>query len=217
MHKIKGKRRAVVIATVAKGNKMKAQVRVLGEWEGMGDASLPWAEYLLPIDRAFVPTIPGDLVWVEFPYEGDSRRPMIVGAAQDWAGGVPNVPPEASGVGELYQPPAKEGAPAAPALTPSADMVLNRDGVLIMRTAAGAYSVTRTADGTTIGFNEAGDVNIMSEGQTYVNATGNITIMTAGDVKVQTAGNASMEAAGTMSFKSSSMEFVAGEIKMTKG
>lgn len=216
MHKIDGKRRAVVIATVAEGNKMKAQIRVLGEWEGIGDDALPWAEYLLPVDRAFVPTKPGDLVWVEFPYNGDSRRPMIVGAAQDWAGGVPNVAPEASGVGEQYSPPAKEGAPPAPALTPTADMVLNRDGVLIIRTAGGAYSMTRTADGTTIGFNEAGDVNILSEGQTYVNATGNITIITAGDVDIQAGGNASLEAVGRMSFKASSMKFVADEIKMAK-
>ncbi|MCZ4061165.1 baseplate protein [Pantoea sp. LMR881] len=208
MHKIDGKRRAVVIATVAKGNKMKAQVRVLADWDEMGDDALPWAEYMLRLDRSFEPTKPGDLVWVEFPYGGDSRRPMIVGAAQDWAGGVPNVPSEASGVGEQYQPPDKDGAPPAPTMSPTADMVSNRDGVLIMRTATGAYSMTRTEDGTTIGFNDKGNVSIMSEGQTYVNATGPITIITAGDAKI--------EAGGKMSFKAAEMEFMADKINMKR-
>lgn len=209
MHKIIGKRRAVVIATVATGNKMKAQVRVLADWDEMGDAALPWAEYLLPVDRAFVPTKAGDLVWVEFPYDGDSRRPMIVGAAQDWAGGVPNVPPEASGVGAQFEPPEKNGAPPAPIKTPTADMVMNRDGVLIMRTAGGGYSITRTADGTTIGFNEGGAVNIMSEGVTYINATGNVTIMTAADATIQ--------ATGKLTLKAAAMEFIASVINMKKG
>lgn len=209
MHRIMGKRRAVVIATVATQNKMKAQVRVLADWDEMPDGALPWAEYQLTLNRAFEPTQPGDLVWVEFPYDGDSRRPMIVGGAQDWADGVPNVPPEASGVGAQFEPPAKDGAPPGPIKTPTADMVMNRDGVLIIRTAGGGYSMTRTADGTTIGFNEGGAVNILSEGQTYINATGNVTVITAADATIQ--------AAGKLTLKAAALEFIASVIKMTKG
>ena len=225
MHKIEGKRRAVVIATKAKDNKMKAQVRILAEWDDAPDEYMPWAEYLLSVDRAFVPTQPGDMVWVEFPYGGDSRRPMIVGAAQDWSGGVPNVPPEASGVGEQYQPPEKDGSPKGAELMPTADMVLKRDGVMIIRTASGGYSMTRLADGTAIGFNDSGDVYIFSEGRTYVNATGdievitsnNVTIRAGGNVTVAADGNASLEAKGTMSFKAAKLDFQAGSIAFAKG
>ena len=209
MHKITGKKRAIVTNTVAPDNKMKAQVRVISEWDEMPDAALPWAEYLVPLDRAFVPTKVGDLVWVEFPYDGDSRRPMIVGGANDWSGGVPNVPPEASGVGSQFQPPAKEGRPTEPAMTPTADMVMNRDGILIKRTQNGAYSITRTSDGTSIGFNDAGSAFIISQADTYLNAAGNITILTDG--------NATMRATGKMAFKASSIEFVAESIEMKEG
>lgn len=209
MHKITGKKRAIVTNTVAPDNKMKAQVRVISEWDEMPDTSLPWAEYLVPLDRAFVPTKVGDLVWIEFPYDGDSRRPMIVGGANDWSGGIPNVPPEASGVGSQYQPPAKEGRPAEPAMTPTADMVMNRDGILIKRTQSGSYSITRTSDGTSIGFNDAGSAFIISQADTYLNATGNITILTDGNV--------TMKATGKMTLQAASMEIIAGSIDMKKG
>lgn len=65
--------------------------------------------------------------------------------------------------------------------------------------------MTCAADGTTIVFNESGDVNILSEGQTYVNATGPITITTAGDAKIK--------AAGKLSFKAAEMEFEASKLK----
>ncbi|HBK0767168.1 TPA: baseplate protein, partial [Escherichia coli] len=96
------KRRAQIVGTVHPAGLMRAQVRVLPDWNGVPDDDLPWAEYQLPIGNAFVPTVKGDLVWVEFPYLDvngriDTRRPMIVGAAQDAPGGIPNVAPEASG------------------------------------------------------------------------------------------------------------------------
>lgn len=113
------KRRAQIVGTVHPAGLMRAQVRVLPDWNGVPDDDLPWAEYLLPIGNAFVPTVKGDLVWVEFPYLDvngriDTRRPMIVGAAQDAPGGIPNVAPEASGKGNGWTPPEVDGAPPRP-------------------------------------------------------------------------------------------------------
>lgn len=210
MHKsIAGKRRAVVTNTQHKGKMMKAQIRLAHEWDDVPDEALPWAEYLLPIDGAFVPTIKGDIVWVEFPYDGDTRRPLIIGAAQDWAGGIPNLPPEASGQGGQYQPPAVDGAPAPPALNPTTDFVSKRNGLLAVRSAGGGYAITRVADGTTISMNEAGEIFINSASHTFINVGGNMTAIATGNV--------TMKAGGVMTFKAHSMEFEAGDIAFKKG
>ncbi|WP_275371901.1 hypothetical protein [Xenorhabdus bovienii] len=111
---IYGSHRAIIVATEHPAGLMKAKVRLLSLWDGVPDDTLPWAEYRLSIGGAFTPAVKGDLVWVEFPYGGDSRYPMITGAAQDAPNGIPNVAPEASGQSGTYEPPAIEGAPPYP-------------------------------------------------------------------------------------------------------
>lgn len=206
-NKIIGKRRAKVVNTVHKGGMMKAQIRLMHEWDDMPDSSLPWAEYLLPIGGGFIPTITGDQVWVEFPYDGDTRRPIIVGAAQDWPGGVPNVPPEASGQGGQYTPPEVEGAPPAPTLNPTTDSVLKRNGLLEVRSAGGGYAITRTDDGATIGMNEAGQIYMISAGDTFINAGGKVTVVAGSNLDVKTAGDMAFTAGGKVSFKAAQITF----------
>jgi len=206
-NKIIGKRRAKIVSTVHQGGMMKAQIRLMHEWDDMPDSALPWAEYLLPIGGGFVPTIAGDLVWVEFPYEGDSRRPMIIGAAQDWPGGVPNVPPEASGQGGQYTPPDVEGAPPAPKLNSTKDAVLKRNGLLEVRSVGGGYAITRIDDGSTIGMNEAGQSYMISSSDAFISAGGKVTLVAASDVDVKAAGNMDFTAGGKISFKSAQIAF----------
>ena len=198
------KRRAVIVGTMHPGGLMRAQVRLTPDWEGVDDKDLPWAEYLMPIGNGFVPTIKGDPVWVEFPYldtEGkpDTRRPLIVGAAEQALGGVPNVAPEASGQGKPYDPGKSDGAPARPSTSKTKDAVIHRNNLLEVKTAGGGYEIANTASGSRIGMNESGQIYIISPGDTTLNSGGNLTINAGGKVAIKAGGKFSVVAGG-MSF-----------------
>lgn len=209
------KRRAVIAGTKHPGGLLRAQVRVQPDWAGVPDEDLPWAEYILPIGNAFTPTVTGDLVWVEFPYQDasgrpDTRRPVIVGAAQDAPGGVPNVAAEASGQGEGWTPDTVDGAPGRPSLSSSEDFVIHRNNILEIRTAGGGYEIANTAAGSRIGMNESGQIYIIGPADVFVN--------TGANVKVVAGGNMDFEATGNMKFKAGgSFSATAGNFAFDKG
>ncbi|UAN43404.1 baseplate protein (plasmid) [Enterobacter sp. JBIWA008] len=192
------KRRAVIVGTKHPGGLMRAQVRVLPDWNGVDEIDLPWAEYQLPIGNAFVPTLAGDAVWVEFPYtdangQMDTRRPLIVGAAQDAPGGVPNVAAEASGQGTPWTPEEIEGSPSRPALSSTEDFVIHRNNILELRSAGGGYEIANTAAGSRIGMSE--------DGVPYIIGPAGLFIHVGGDAKVVAGGNVDIEAGGDLNFK----------------
>lgn len=213
------KRRALIVGTKHPDGLMRAQVRVLPDWDGVPDTDLPWAEYQMPIGNAFTPTVTGDPVWVEFPYTDargrpDTRRPLIVGAAQDAPGGVPNVPPEASGQGGGWAPPEVDGAPPRPVVSATEDFVIHRSNILELRTAGGGYEIANTATGSRIGMNEAGQIYILGPADFVVNAGGDVNVVASGDMKLQGKGikvisetDIDFEAAGMFKAKAASFEF----------
>lgn len=214
------KRRAVIAGTKHPAGLLRAQVRILPDWNGVPDDSLPWAEYVLPIGNAFVPTVKGDLVWVEFPYfdvtgKADTRRPVIVGAAQDAPDGIPNVAAEASGKGDAWKPAEVDGAPPRPSLTSSEDYVIHRNNILEIRTAGGGYEIANTASGSRIGMNESGQIYAIGPGDVFINAGGKVEVISAGDMSLHSAGNVdviaegniTMQAGGSFSAEASDFSF----------
>jgi hypothetical protein len=198
--------RAKITNTIDPDKLMRAQIKLVGTWDAVPDEACPWAEYLLPIGGAFVPCKVGDYVWVEFPYNGDTRRPLIVGAAQDAPGGTPNVPPESWG-GPGYQPPAVEGAPDVSPNTPTEDFVYNRNGLLEHRSPNGSWSVTHMASNTTMGMNDTGQIYIITTQNAFIQADGGMKLKSGSDLDLEAAGNINLKAGGMLSSKSAAVEF----------
>ncbi|WP_426575446.1 baseplate protein (plasmid) [Xenorhabdus stockiae] len=197
-----GSHRARIVATEHPAGLMKARIRLIPLWDGIPDDALPWAEYRLSIGGAFTPAIKGDLVWVEFPYGGDSRYPMITGAAQDAPKGIPNVAPEASGQGGAYEPANVGGAPALPALSPTKDFVYRRNNLLVIHSAGGGVSITNMASGSCIAMNEAGDIFHHAAGDFFLNVSGSTTIKSQGAITFESAAGFNAKSQAGMTFES---------------
>lgn len=197
--------RAIVVDPSDPNGTMKAKIKVLGMMEGIPDEALPWAEFLLPIGYRFEPVNKGDLVWVDFPYGGDTRRPRIIGAAMDWQGGTPNTAPETGGKGssptdKAYQPPKVDNQPAAPQMsqTKARDGVISRNGILEVRSINGGYSITNMAKHATVGFNEAGEIIISTSAGVFIHSGGNMTLDAGGDMLLQAKGKMTSKSDGEM-------------------
>jgi len=81
-------------------NLLRVQTRVYGPHSGISDDDLPWCEYGAPPGNrydngTFIHVEPGDYVWVDFPYDGDVRRPRLLGSVHYCPDGEPNFPHEA--------------------------------------------------------------------------------------------------------------------------
>lgn len=210
--------RATVVTTVHPQNLMMARIRVNGLHDNISETNLPWAERNLPDGGAFSPLIAGDTVWVDFPYAGDSRRPRIVGFAQDASGGSANVAAEASGVGDGYQQKDVEGAPAAPSLSPTKDYVYKRNNLMEVRSAGGGWSLTSMGTGTTMGINEGGEQYILAQADVFIYSSAKVTVKAAasmlvdvtGDLDLKASGDINVGAGGTVKISGSQVQVVKG-------
>lgn len=195
MAKLQGKYRATVISVDDPSNLMRTKIRVDELMKGVPEGNLPWAECMLPSANAFNPFVAGNLVWVEFPYDGDSRRPLIVGFAQDATSGSPNVAAEASGKGTAYTAPDVEGAPEAATTTAKKDYVYQRFGFMEVRNAKGGWSVTNTTTGATLGINDSGVPYLISQGEMFLYSVGNMVVKSGGNMDLTAAGTMTLTAA----------------------
>lgn len=217
MGNLLGDYRATVVSIKDPTNKLKAQIRVNGLMEGIPDEALPWAEYLLPIGYQFTPCNEGDLVWVDFPYGGDSRRPRIKGAAMDWKDGKPNTAPETGGKGQAYKPDTVNGRPAQPQYKAGDDNVISRNGLLEVRTKGGGYMITNMAKHASVGFNENGDIVISTSAGVFIHSGGDLTLDSGGNINLKAVGEISQKSATVKVEASGSYELEAGNATYKAG
>lgn len=206
------KHRAVIVGTKDPAGQMRAQIRLTPQWADVEAETLPWAEYELPIGNIFVPCKSGDEVWVEFPYTDgrgrpDTRRPLITGAAQSAAGGIPNVAPEASGQAGAYMPPEVEGAPARPTLNATEDFVGHRNNLLEIRSAGGGYEIANTASGARIGMNEGGAMYMIGPGDLVIDLGGDLIVKSGGKVVFKSGTDTQFTVGGQFAAKASDFDF----------
>lgn len=159
---------------------MRVQVRVQELFGAASDVpadDLPWATYRLPAgSRAsngfFIPVKAGDLVWVDFPFNADTRRPRITGSvhycpidteditrtpipflpneswpATETSGGRST--PYRTGLNDPVVPPEKEGTGTGRGSLTTPPCVFKQNGVVVEILSDGTVRITNTnADGT---------------------------------------------------------------------
>jgi hypothetical protein len=186
---------------------MRVKVRVFPIFpSGLPVEGLPWAEYLLPVgaragDGVFIPVKVGDYVWVDFPYNGDTRRPRVIGSAHYCPAGVPNLPEEAwAGPGAFtHTRDGKEPAPVSPAYH-DGSVIVSENGALIEIRNDKSICVSQKDTGTAIEITPGGkitihcaseinvssaeDTNVIVHGNTNVDCDGKTIITSAGSVEI---------------------------------
>lgn len=186
-------------------------VRVLGLWDSVPDKDLPYAEFLLPLGAKpehghAVPVEPQDLVWVEFPRNGDTRYPLITGSVYHAPSYQSNLPKEVNG--QAYETKRSPNEPTPPAYDRKDDLY-ERWGLREHKTHAGGWSITHVATGSAVEITPDGQVVIHVEGDSFQSATGKhlgqfgtLDILVKGDASVKCDGNGKLESKGDMDIKS---------------
>lgn len=184
-----------LVESVEDPNKMlRVQVRVFGVFtDKVPTKDLPWAEYKLPIgsrvnDGSFMPAVKGDYVWVDFPYNGDPRRPRITGSVHYAPGKVPSFPHESfAGSSKLTHKTTGE-EPAPTAAQYHKNVVYTQNGVTIEINVDHSMAFTQRATGTAIRISPEGDITLHSEKNTFLSTIENLKAIIEGDTKFDVTG-----------------------------
>lgn len=205
-----------------------AQVQLLGLWDAVALDTLPWADFLLPLGAKVnaghgVPVEIADLVWVDFPLNGDTRYPRITGSVYSAPEYVSNLPNELFGKG-FEQKRHGDEPPATPFTMK--DDIYSRFGLVEQKSASGNWCITHKATGSAIEIAPTGEIVIHCEGNSFrsstgdtteniggalkVNITGPIDLKTDGAYNIKAGGAVSIEAGGSFSVTATNADFVLG-------
>jgi hypothetical protein len=172
---------------------------------------LPWAEYRLPLgaranDGTFCPVKKGDYVWVDFPYQGDTRRPRITGSVHFAPDGVPNLPHEAFAGPDVFEHKraGEESAPADHAY--GEDEVSSQHGVTLERNKDGSVSIYQRTSGSEICIDKDGNVIIHGEKGILLSSAESAKGVVAEDFKITVQGAAKIIAMGKIALDGGSAD-----------
>lgn len=186
-----GRHRAVVVNNAPPEGLHLAQVRLLVLWDSIPDADLPWAEYSLPLgarpdEGEAMPVKKGDHVWVEFPYSGDSRLPLIVASAYTAPGGKSHLPADL--FAQTFEHKRTDGEPAGPSAS-YGDKVTDLFGVLQQLTQSGDWCLTHKSTGTALHVTKDGHLVFHCEGDSWRTTKGNVLEAVQGNLNITVKGN----------------------------
>jgi len=163
-------------------NLLRVRVRVYSVFtDDVPVTDLPWAEYRLPVgsrfnDGFFIPADVGDLVWVKFPYDGDTRRPVIIGSAHYAPDGKPNFPHE-SWVGPNVFAHKRHGWEPSPAIhNYHEDVVFTQHGASIELREDTSIAIIQRGTGSEIYIHPDGSIVIHGENTLSMSSTGEMRI-----------------------------------------
>jgi len=169
-----------VVETEGKDDPRKlllVQVRVYGVFDNVPVKDLPWAQYKLPVgaranDGSVTPVKKGDIVYVSFPFNGDTRRPVITGSVHYAPDSVPNLPHETFAGPDAYQHQRTGEEPEQPAHAYGEDAVATQNGIMIAVNKDGSFNVVQKGTGTEVTFTKDGDLVVHVSGSIFRSATG---------------------------------------------
>ena len=196
-----------VVSVADPEKKCRVKVNVFDVFDGVPIAALPWATFILPLgsragEGEVCPVQVGDQVWVQF-VGNDTRRPLIVGAAQAMPGGIVNLAPDVfQGAGQ-YAHKRTDREPQVSAPPYYEDFVLCQNRALIQFCRSGNIRVTQMDSGSAIEILPSGDMVAHCEGNLFTSVAGNVLQTVSGNVTQEVKGDVSQTANGNISIKSS--------------
>lgn len=176
-NKVYGEKIAVVESTADPKLWYRVQVRVYTVFTAnVATSDLPWAEIKLEVGARpngghAMPLKKGDLVWVDFPYDGDTRRPRITGSVHYCPDNHPNIPHEAWAGSESFQHKRTGEEPAQADHAYYEDEVSTQHGITIERNKDGSYCVYQRTSGTELTITKDGHMILHVEGDIYRSTT----------------------------------------------
>lgn len=207
---------------------LRVQVRVKDLFDGIPDSDLPWATYKLPPgsrpnDGFFTPCDVGDWVWVDFPFNGDTRRPRITGSVHYCPDSLPNFPHDAFSGSQSYQH-KRTGPQTQPEATGyHRDVVFCQHGILIeIVENTQAVRITQKKSGSAVEIDSQGNITAHSENNLYgssVNNTeldvgANLLARVSSDMFCEVGKNATINAGATAKIRAPQI-YIMGDISST--
>ncbi|WP_413113431.1 hypothetical protein [Thaumasiovibrio sp. DFM-14] len=186
-----------------------AKVALVGLWDGLDPDVLPWAEFILPLGARpnaghKVPVEEDDLVWVDFPRNGDTRYPRITGACYHAPEGISNLPTESTPEPDeeiVYEQIRHELEPLPPEYS-VLDDIYQRFGFMVHKTHTGGYCLTHRASGSAIEMTDEGEIVIHAENNAYRSTTNDLIEHVGENLNITVMGNADIDVEGSLNVSS---------------